>query len=212
VLLLSFVPHSFFLPFFSFFLTFYPLLFLFLYYYFFFFYQSAFLQVRALLIVDGHCSRDIPDVWKEFNDNGVDVFMILPHTSHLVQPLDRNVNREIKWQLHGIVGFFFFFIRFYFVFFFPYYFIFSFFFFIFSFVYLLTALPLKGRDGTVWAAEFPVWYEKLITRLRNAITSTNILTSFRTTGIVPWDPMVVLQGLPPVPQELKDMVVCVCVF
>jgi hypothetical protein len=54
---------------------------------------------RALLIVDGHSSRRNPALWKIFDSHRIDLLLLPPHTSHLLQPLDRFVNANFKTTL-----------------------------------------------------------------------------------------------------------------
>jgi hypothetical protein len=49
-----------------------------------------------LLVVDGHCSRNAPGLWRKFGEAGVDVLCFPAHVTHLIQPLDLYVNSEFK--------------------------------------------------------------------------------------------------------------------
>jgi hypothetical protein len=54
---------------------------------------------RALVLLDGHSSRFSPTVWEECAKKGIDVLCIPPHSSHIVQPLDKFVNATWKAEL-----------------------------------------------------------------------------------------------------------------
>jgi hypothetical protein len=51
---------------------------------------------RTLLLVDGHKSRVSLEAIKLAFDNGVDIFLFPPHTTHLLQPLDVAVFQPFK--------------------------------------------------------------------------------------------------------------------
>lgn len=51
---------------------------------------------RALLFLDGHATRRVIEIWKKANEYSIDVFVIPSHTSHLIQPLDRNPFAAVK--------------------------------------------------------------------------------------------------------------------
>jgi hypothetical protein len=44
-------------------------------------------STRALLILDGHASRQNLALWKEFAELGIDVVTLPAHTSHILPPL-----------------------------------------------------------------------------------------------------------------------------
>lgn len=51
---------------------------------------------RCLLVVDGHSSRECPEMLVQLSEACVDVVCIPSHTSHILQPLDCGVNRKFK--------------------------------------------------------------------------------------------------------------------
>ncbi len=51
---------------------------------------------KVMVILDNHSSRNLIDKDKLWNDHGIKCFFIPPHSSHLVQPLDRTVNGTFK--------------------------------------------------------------------------------------------------------------------
>jgi len=51
---------------------------------------------RAVLVVDGHLSRHHPGTYQSLRDNNIDFVILLSHTSHITQPLDKCLNRWIK--------------------------------------------------------------------------------------------------------------------
>ena len=53
-------------------------------------------EMHALLVVDGHSSRECPDMLDELSQFSIDVMCIPSHTSHILQPLDCGVNRAFK--------------------------------------------------------------------------------------------------------------------
>jgi hypothetical protein len=57
---------------------------------------------KALLIADGHVSRNNPTLWKILETHGIDLLLLPPHTSHLLQPLDRHVNAVLKKSLRKL--------------------------------------------------------------------------------------------------------------
>jgi hypothetical protein len=54
---------------------------------------------RALLFVDSHESRRSPKALRALKANNIDVFTFPSHTSHILQPLDRGVNRSFKMKI-----------------------------------------------------------------------------------------------------------------
>lgn len=54
---------------------------------------------RGLLILDGHSSRWNPKLMRAFQDHGIDVIVLLSHTSHVTQPLDAVVFGTFKHEL-----------------------------------------------------------------------------------------------------------------
>jgi hypothetical protein len=59
---------------------------------------------RALLFMDGHGSRLRKTVWEEAASLGIDVCILPPHTSHLLQPLDCGVNAHFKSLLSSVTS------------------------------------------------------------------------------------------------------------
>lgn len=57
-------------------------------------------EARGLLIVDGHSSRMNAELMDSFDANGIDVITLVPHTSHVSQPLDAIVFSVFKQYLH----------------------------------------------------------------------------------------------------------------
>lgn len=55
---------------------------------------------KALLLVDGHSSRADSESLALLKENGVEVMLLVPHSSHLTQPLDLSLNFEFKTALH----------------------------------------------------------------------------------------------------------------
>ena len=55
---------------------------------------------RCLLILDCHPSRADPDLWIQFSSANIDVLTLVPHSSHLTQPLDRGVFANFKASLN----------------------------------------------------------------------------------------------------------------
>ncbi len=53
----------------------------------------------ALLIVDGHGSRDNPDIEKLLKQHDIDMLVIPAHSSHILQPLDLTVTGIFKHEL-----------------------------------------------------------------------------------------------------------------
>ncbi|KAH7829104.1 uncharacterized protein MONOS_14170 [Monocercomonoides exilis] len=56
----------------------------------------------ALIILDGHSSRQNLQLWKRFAAENVDVVVIPAHTSHILQPLDLGPNAVLKCQLKKV--------------------------------------------------------------------------------------------------------------
>jgi hypothetical protein len=54
---------------------------------------------KALLILDGHSSRNNRQLWELFAANGIDVVVLPAHTSHILQPLDLGPNAAFKRTL-----------------------------------------------------------------------------------------------------------------
>ena len=54
----------------------------------------------VLLVMDGHSSRSQADVMQKLRENDVHVLIIPAHTSHILQPLDRGVNKAFKAALN----------------------------------------------------------------------------------------------------------------
>jgi hypothetical protein len=54
---------------------------------------------RALIILDGHSSRQNRHLWDEFSKQEVDVIILPAHTSHYLQPLDVGVNGVFKKKI-----------------------------------------------------------------------------------------------------------------
>ena len=57
---------------------------------------------QALLILDGHGSRDNPTALELLMSHNIDVVVIPAHTSHVTQPLDCGVNRAFKARLQHL--------------------------------------------------------------------------------------------------------------
>jgi hypothetical protein len=51
---------------------------------------------RALLFLDGHATRRIPEIWRKAYEYKIDTIILPSHTSHLLQPLDRNPFAALK--------------------------------------------------------------------------------------------------------------------
>ena len=56
-------------------------------------------EARVLLLLDGHSTRSSDVAKKALEDANVAVVVIPSHTSHVLQPLDRGVNRSFKQHL-----------------------------------------------------------------------------------------------------------------
>ncbi|KAH7815378.1 uncharacterized protein MONOS_16454 [Monocercomonoides exilis] len=56
----------------------------------------------ALIILDGHSSRQNLQLWLQFASENVDVVVIPAHTSHILQPLDLGPNAVLKSQLKKV--------------------------------------------------------------------------------------------------------------
>ncbi|KAH7829726.1 putative DDE superfamily endonuclease [Monocercomonoides exilis] len=54
---------------------------------------------RCLLLLDSHSSRADPTIWRQFKDAEIDVFTFVPHTTHILQPLDRGAFAVLKTKL-----------------------------------------------------------------------------------------------------------------
>jgi hypothetical protein len=54
---------------------------------------------RALLISDGHPSRCSAKVMKLAKNHHIDIFILPPHLTHILQPLDCGINRDFKFNL-----------------------------------------------------------------------------------------------------------------
>ncbi|KAH7820442.1 uncharacterized protein MONOS_15476 [Monocercomonoides exilis] len=54
---------------------------------------------HILFLLDSHASRADPSIWREFQEQQVDVLTFVPHSTHLCQPLDRGVFAEFKSEL-----------------------------------------------------------------------------------------------------------------
>jgi hypothetical protein len=61
--------------------------------------KSSDMKKEALLILDGHTSRNNRRFWEHFHDLGITVLVLPAHTSHLLQPLDLGPNAAFKKAL-----------------------------------------------------------------------------------------------------------------
>jgi hypothetical protein len=59
-------------------------------------------NLRALLVLDGHSTRNQIDIWKILKAKNIDVLALPSHTSNLLQPLDLCTNAQFKLQLGKI--------------------------------------------------------------------------------------------------------------
>jgi hypothetical protein len=57
---------------------------------------------RALLILDGHSTRQQVEIWEEMKKQNIDAVIIPSHSSNLTQPLDQTVNGNFKRLLEKI--------------------------------------------------------------------------------------------------------------
>jgi hypothetical protein len=57
---------------------------------------------RALLFLDGHTTRRIPEIWRKAYECKIDAMIFPSHTSHLLQPLDRNPFSILK-RFHFLI-------------------------------------------------------------------------------------------------------------
>ena len=55
----------------------------------------------AALVVDGHSSRYYPPVLEALRENNIALLIIPAHSSHLIQPLDLILNKQVKEQYKG---------------------------------------------------------------------------------------------------------------
>ena len=60
-------------------------------------------DARVLLLLDGHSTRSSETAKTALSAANVDVIIIPSHTSHVLQPLDRGVNRSFKHHLMNYV-------------------------------------------------------------------------------------------------------------
>ena len=51
---------------------------------------------RAILLLDGHGSRNNAEVMKKFKEANIDVVIFPPHMTHIMQPFDRVIARPLK--------------------------------------------------------------------------------------------------------------------
>lgn len=58
---------------------------------------------RAVLVADGHLSRKNSQIIKKLNDNHIDLLILPPNTSHVLQPLDLRVNGVLKQKLKSLL-------------------------------------------------------------------------------------------------------------
>ncbi|KAA6374769.1 MAG: hypothetical protein EZS28_029705 [Streblomastix strix] len=61
--------------------------------------ESNEVELRSLLIIDGHGSRIQPELWRIAYSQGIDVLTIPSHSSTVVQPLDCGTNATFKQKL-----------------------------------------------------------------------------------------------------------------
>jgi hypothetical protein len=54
---------------------------------------------RALLILDGHSTRNQFEIWRQLQQKNIDVLILPSHSSNFTQPLDVCVNAGFKQQL-----------------------------------------------------------------------------------------------------------------
>ncbi|MDR2402006.1 MAG: hypothetical protein LBD32_00875 [Cytophagales bacterium] len=53
----------------------------------------------ALILLDGHATRRMPLLWEKACACNIDVYVYPPHTTHLLQPLDKTPFSELKRYL-----------------------------------------------------------------------------------------------------------------
>jgi len=113
---------------------------------------------RRLLIMDGHSSHITANVITFCMQNAIDLLILPPHTSHLLQPLDVGVFAPLKRTLA-----------------------------------CETDATLRHDTGRIPRVQWVEMYKRARDR---ALTSHNILSGWRSTGLVPLSPITVLARLP----------------
>ena len=53
-------------------------------------------DTRAILLLDGHGSRNNIDVMRSFKNANIEVVIFPPHMTHIMQPFDRVIARPLK--------------------------------------------------------------------------------------------------------------------
>ncbi|GAB7336127.1 hypothetical protein MBLNU13_g08914t1 [Cladosporium sp. NU13] len=113
---------------------------------------------RRLLIMNSHSSHITANVIAFCMQNAIDLLILPPHTSHLLQPLDVGVFAPLKRALARE-----------------------------------TDAALRHDTGRIPRVQ---WVEMYIRARERALTSKNILSGWRSTGLVPLSPITVLERLP----------------
>lgn len=114
--------------------------------------------LRRLLIMDGHGSHITANVISFCMEHAIDLLILPPHTSHVLQPLDVSVFAPLKRALAAE-----------------------------------TDAVSRLDSGRIQRIE---WTRMYIRARARALTSVNILSGWRATGLEPLSPIYVLEKLP----------------
>ena len=117
--------------------------------------------LHRLLIMDGHGSHITANVIAYCMEHAIDLLILPPHTSHMLQPLDVGVFSPLKRALAAE-----------------------------------TDVVARLDSGRIQRVE---WTEMYIRARTRALTSSNITSGWRATGLWPLSPITVLDKLPTPP-------------
>jgi hypothetical protein len=67
--------------------------------------ETGEVKKKALIILDGHSSRNNFKLWEDLRNKGVEAVILPAHTSHILQPLDLGTNGEFKRALEKTMPF-----------------------------------------------------------------------------------------------------------
>jgi hypothetical protein len=118
---------------------------------------------RRLLVLDGHGSHMTANVIAFCMENAIDLLVLPPHCSHILQPLDGSIFAPLKRALA-----------------------------------IETDSVARLDPGRVARAE---WTQMYIRAKDKAVTSSNIVSGWKATGLQPLSPIEVLSKLPETPNR-----------
>lgn len=114
--------------------------------------------IRRLLIMDGHSSHVTANVMALYMEDAIDLLILPPHSSHILQPLDVSVFAPLKCALASE-----------------------------------TDVALRHDAGRIPRVQ---WVETYIRARGKALNKHNILSGWRSAGLMPLSPITVLTKLP----------------